>query len=143
LPIVLVQHTNILYHHFMSGQPFRDTAKRIADAGRDYISMSVESDRARSHGWWRNVIEYGPWKGPGSTRVGPPDPEALPGIAKLFGTTPDQVAVMIAADWYGVYPDSEVSPRALQLSPILDSLDDEDAKIVEHLARRLARTGTA
>lgn len=124
------------YPFHMSKYPFRDTARDIART-KDYITMSVESDRARSHGWWRNVVEHGPWRGPGSSRVGPPDPEALPGIAKLFGTTPSQVAVMVAADWYGVYPDTDISGRTLQLGPILDSLNEKDARLVEAVARRL------
>jgi hypothetical protein len=104
----------------------------------DFLDMSVGSDRARSHGWWRNIVEWGAWNGPGSGRVGPPDPEALPGIAKLFQTTEEQVAAMVAADWYGVHPDTEASARALSLSPTLDKLDEADADLLETLARRLA-----
>jgi hypothetical protein len=100
--------------------------------------MSFDSQRARSHGWWKNLVEHGAWQGPNTTRVGPPDREALPGIAKLFGTTVDQVAAMVAADWYEVYPDTEVSARALRLSPALDRLSEADAELVEKLAMRLA-----
>jgi hypothetical protein len=56
----------------------------------------------------------------------------------FFGTTEDQVSAMIAADWYGVHPDAEISARALRLSPALDSLSEADAELVETLARRLA-----
>jgi hypothetical protein len=122
----------------MSDTPFRETASKIARS-KDYITMSVESDRARSHGWWRNVIEYGAWHGPGSTRVGPPDPEALAGIAKLFGTSTKQVATMVAADWYDVHPDTEISSRTLRLGPAFDRLDESDAQIVETLIRRLTK----
>ena len=83
-------------------------------------------------------MEHGAWKGPNATRVGPPTPEALEGIAKLFKTSVEQVAAMVAADWYGVYPDADVSQWALRLSPILDQLDDADAELLDTLARRLA-----
>lgn len=123
----------------MTITPFRDTAQEIAKR-MDYISMSVEGGRARSHGWWRNLVEHGPWRGPGATRVGPPDPEALPGIAKLFGTSPDQVAKMVAADWYGVQQDEAVSAQALRLGPVLDRLSDSDADLLEALVRRLDKS---
>ncbi|MCO5994767.1 hypothetical protein [Actinoallomurus rhizosphaericola] len=123
----------------MSSSPFRDTARKIA-RNKDYYSMAWESDRARSHGWWKNLIEYGAWQGPpGGGRVGPPDPEALDGIAKLFGTTTERVSAMIAADWYGVRPDTDLSARVLSLGPVLDRLTDSDAELVEDLARRLAQ----
>ncbi len=99
--------------------------------------MSFDSQRARSHGWWKNLVEHGAWRGPNTIRVGPPDREALPGIAKLFGTSVEQVAAMVAADWYGVYPDADVSTRALRLSPTLDRLSDPDAELLEKLAKRL------
>ncbi|WP_329259541.1 hypothetical protein OG417_22775 [Actinoallomurus sp. NBC_01490] len=123
----------------MSSSPFRDTARKIA-RDKDYYTMAWESDRARSHGWWKNLVEYGAWRGPGSSRVGPPDPEALDGIAKLFGTTVERVSAMIAADWYGVRPDTDLSARVLSLGPVLDGLTDADAELVESLARRLAKT---
>jgi hypothetical protein len=122
----------------MTNTPFRDTAKKIA-RNMDYLDMSVRSNRARSHGWWRNLVEYGAWEGPGNNRVGPPTPEALAGIAALFETTEDQVSAMIAADWYGVQPDADVSARALRLGPLLDSLSEHDAELVEVVARRLAQ----
>ncbi len=101
--------------------------------------MSYESDRARSHGWWKNLVEHGAWGGRNGNRVGPPTPETLPGIAKLFGTTVEQVAAMVAADWYDVYPDADVSARALALGPTLDRIDESDAALLETLAKRLAR----
>lgn len=119
----------------MKDKPFWATATIVASR-MDYVSMQVNSDGARSHGWWRNLVENGPWGG--KSRVGPPGPEALPGIAKLFSTTPEQVAVMIAADWYGVHRDTAVSPRMLRLAPMIDRLDDADAGFVEMLAHRLA-----
>jgi hypothetical protein len=124
----------------MNTTPFRDTAKTISKK-KDYLTMSVECERARSHGWWKNLVEHGAWQGPGNNRVGPPDPDALPGIAKLFGTTREQVAAMIAADWYGVYPESDVSARALRLSPALDDMTESDAALFEALAQRLANGG--
>lgn len=106
---------------------------------KDYLTMSVECGRARSHTWWKRFVEQGAWgESPGYGRVGPPEPQALDGIARLFGTTRDQVAKMVAADWFGVHPETEVSTRVLRLSPVLDALDEADAKLVEALARRLA-----
>jgi len=122
--------------------PFREAARRIAVSGKDYISMSVLSDRARSHGWWRNVVEYGPWQGPGETRVGPPTPEAVHGIAKLFGTTPERVSEMIAADWYGVEKNSEFSARVKKLAPNIDLLDEADAELVDQMIRRFLANRT-
>jgi len=121
----------------MPTTPFKDIAKRIGRL-KDYQTMSHESDRARSHGWWKNLVEHGAWGGRNGNRVGPPTPETLPGIAKLFGTTVEQVSAMVAADWYGVYPDADVSPRALALSPTLDRMGESDAALLETLAKRLA-----
>jgi hypothetical protein len=120
----------------MSETPFWETAKKLA-RGTDYISMSVASDRARSHGWWRNLVEYGAWGGPGGTRVGPPDPESIPGIAKLFQATEEQVKAMIAADWYQVGQGSELSTRVQQLAPKIDQLNEADADLVAELIQRL------
>lgn len=100
--------------------------------------MQHGSDRARSHAWWKNLVEYGAWEGPG-VRVGPPSPEALAGIAKLFGTSEEQVCAMIAADWYGVHPDTELSARTQRLGPVLDKLSDSDADLVEAVAQRLSK----
>jgi hypothetical protein len=82
-------------------------------------------------------VERGPWGE--DDRVSPPGPETLAGFANLFGTTVEQVQVMIAADWYGVHPDVDISARALRLGPVLDGLEQGDADLVEALARRLAR----
>jgi len=100
--------------------------------------MSVECGRVRSHGWWRNLVEHGAWGGPGQTRVSPPAPETFEGIARLFGTSVEQVKAMIAADWYGVESNEGVPARVLRMSPLLDSLDESDAEMVEKLTRRLA-----
>jgi hypothetical protein len=130
----------IWYHANMTMTPFRDTAKKIyVELDRDYIAMQVGSNRARSHGWWRNLVEWGAWEGPGGTRVGPPTPESFEGIAKLFKTTVDEVRRMIAADWYGIRPEeqAEVSVRSRLLVPILEKLEAEDADLVEQIARRL------
>lgn len=117
--------------------PFTDIAARIAQ-DRGYLAMSVGSDGARSHTWWKRLVELGPWQTRGYGRLGPPDPEALDGIAKLFGTTAEQVAVMVAADWYGVRPTADVSARVRRLSPFLDRLNEADAELVGALVRRLA-----
>lgn len=106
----------------------------------DYIDMQVQSDKALSHAWWRRLVQDGPWgESSGTGRVNPPSPERLDGIGKLFGTTPDRVAQMIAADWYGVQTGVGVSARVLNLSHLIDDLSDEDAELVESLLRRLSR----
>ncbi|MFI2734767.1 hypothetical protein [Streptomyces sp. NPDC018711] len=120
----------------MTSTPFRDTVKSISRT-KDYIEMQVESDKARSHSWWRNVVEYGPWRGPGNTRVGPPTPDEFPGIAKLFGTSEEQVQAMIAADWYNIEPHGGVSPRVMNLAPMLDQLSDEQADALGVIVRAL------
>lgn len=130
---------NIVSPHnvLVSTTPFRDTARKIAKEN-DYIEMQVGCDSARSHAWWRNLVHYGAWNGPGTVRVGPPGPDTLPGIAKLFETSEEQVARMIAADWYGVFPETELSPRVQRLGPLFERLSEGDAELVERLARRLA-----
>jgi hypothetical protein len=45
---------------------------------------------------------------------------------------------MIAADWYGVHPDTEISTRVRRLAPALEALSEGDAELVDALARRLA-----
>lgn len=106
----------------------------------DYIDMSVQSGRALSHAWWRRLVQDGPWGASyGSGRVGPPSEERLDGIAQLFGTTRERVAQMIAADWYGVQTGVGVSARVLNLSHLIDALDDEDAALAERLLRRLVK----
>jgi hypothetical protein len=44
---------------------------------------------------------------------------------------------MVAADWYGVQPETEISDRVLRLTPILDSLDEADAELMKRLIHRL------
>jgi hypothetical protein len=122
----------------MSDTPFWDKARELAQS-IDYIDMSAKSDRALSHGWWRRLVLDGPWgEGSGAGRVNPPSPEKIDGIAKLFGTTSERVAQMIAADWYGVQRGIGVSDRVLNLSHVIDRLTDGDAALVEEVARRLA-----
>ena len=104
--------------------------------------MEYESGRARSQAWWRRLVERGPWgSGYNTGRVGPPDREALDGIADLFGTSPERVAEMVAADWYHVRIEREVSDRVLELSHVLDVLSDEDTHLIWHIALRLADEG--
>jgi len=123
----------------MNPTPFQDAAKTIARRyGRDYARMQVESKSARSHAWWRNLTIHGAWGGPGSTRVGPPTPEAIPGIAALFGTSEKHVKEMIAADWYRVQPDSTLSPQAQKIAASLEGLSDGDFELIESMARRLS-----
>ncbi|MGW2645030.1 hypothetical protein ACWC2T_08920 [Streptomyces sp. NPDC001393] len=125
----------------MASSPFRDTARTIARK-KDYISMSVECDRARSHSWWKNIAECGAWGvTSGGARVGPPTPDEFPGIAKLFGTTVEQVAAMVAADWYGQEPHGGVSPRVMNLAPLLDQLTPEQADALGLIVRSMVEPG--
>lgn len=125
----------------MSNTPFLDKVKELTQS-MDYTELQVHSDKALSHAWWRRLVQYGPWgEGPSTGRVTPPGPERIDGIAKLFGTTPDRVAQMIAADWYGVQPEAGVSARVLDLSHLIDALDDKDTALVESLLRRLSGRG--
>lgn len=84
-------------------------------------------------------MEHGPWQTRGYGRVAPPTPDKLEAIAKLFQTSTERVAAMIAADWYDVQPKTQVSARVLRIESMLDKLTDSDADMVEALARRLAR----
>lgn len=140
---VLCVHTHLCIHLqdvilvLMRATPFQDTARRIANT-MSFQAMSVRSEEVRSHGWWKNVVQNGAWGNAGVGRVGPPDRESIPGIAKLFGTTEDEVAFMIAADWYGVSDrDTDLSARAQKLGPVLDELTDDDMELVELLVDRL------
>jgi hypothetical protein len=100
--------------------------------------MQVDCDDARSHTWWKRLVEDGAWGSrPGVGRVGPPEPDTLGPIANLFGTTPERVAEMIATDWYGVHNETQVSNRVQNMSHLLDALGEEDAKLIETIARRL------
>ncbi|MFQ3555884.1 hypothetical protein QZN11_03595 [Streptomyces gramineus] len=66
-----------------------------------YEQMAEECGGTRSASWWRHVqLEE-------ADRFNPPPPKDLPGIAKLFGGTEEQVAAMIAQEFYGVsrFPD--------------------------------------
>jgi hypothetical protein len=120
----------------MTPTPFQETAQQIA-RNKSYVVMSADSGEARSHGWWKNLVEKGAWGSAGAGRVGPPDDKAIAGIAKLFGTSEEQVAAMIAADWYGVHGDADLSPRVQRLAPALDNLDQHDFDLVESLIDRL------
>lgn len=123
----------------MSSTPFQDAARDVARrTGDDYVRMQVDSEGARSHAWWRNLVRHGAWE-PAGSRVGPPTPEAIPGIAALFNTTEDQVARMIAADWYGVQSGSAVPAQAEKIAAVLGTLDQEDLDLVDDLVGRLAK----
>lgn len=99
--------------------------------------MSVNADQARSHSWLKNMAEQGAWGSAGSGRVGPPTPNEFPGLAKLLGTTPDAIAAMVAADFYGVDANGEYSARVQRMAPMIDSLSVDDANMVEGLVGRL------
>lgn len=44
---------------------------------------------------------------------------------------------MIAADWYEVEPNDGPSPRVMNMAPLLDSLDDEQADALSVLLRAM------
>lgn len=122
----------------MRQNPFRSKAREIHSRGYTYGQMAKMSGGVRKASWWNNLVLYGPWKGPRDARVAPPTPETIPAIAAFFGLTPEEVAAMIAADWYGVYPPPEVHPQVQQMQAAIATLSAKDARRVEDLARRLA-----
>ena len=100
--------------------------------------MDLGSDRARSHSWWKKLAERDAWgMTGGGGRVGPPGPDAIPGIAKLFGTDETTVRQMIAADWFGVHPDQPLTPGVQRIVPLLTGLSLESLDVVAALVVRL------
>jgi hypothetical protein len=69
-------------------------------------------------------------------RVGPPDRNAVNGIATLLGSTPGRVNEMVAEEWYGVAM-TDQSARVRGLSSRLDALGSDDAALVERIVQRL------
>jgi hypothetical protein len=61
----------------------------------------------------------------------------IAGIAKLFGTTQQQVRAMITEEWFGIAPD-EVSNRVRRLAPQINGLEEGDFELVEALVNRLS-----
>lgn len=100
--------------------------------------MSRESLGIRSDSWWNAIALHGAWGGGPSARVGPPPPETFEGIAHLFRVTEEEVQAMIAADWYGAYPEQQTSPAAQRLEAPLSQLSAKDLDLVEGIVRRLA-----
>ncbi|MFH9038885.1 hypothetical protein ACH4FA_05910 [Streptomyces sp. NPDC017966] len=97
-----------------------------------YEQMAEESGGARSASWWRHVqLEQ-------TDRFNPPPPKDLPGIAKLFGGTEEQVAAMIAHEFYGVTRFPELrSERERRFARDLNALSEKDADLVLELVKRL------
>ncbi|MFD0001386.1 hypothetical protein ACFVJ4_03040 [Streptomyces sp. NPDC127178] len=98
-----------------------------------YEQMAEESGGTRSASWWRHVqLEQ-------SDRFNPPPPKDLPGVAKLFGATEEQVAAMIAHEFYGVtrFPNPR-SERERRFAEDLNALSEEDADLVLRLVKRLS-----
>jgi len=98
-----------------------------------YADLEAGSDRARSTAWFNNLVNRGP------EAVSPPTQETFAGFARLFGVTPQDVALMIAEEWYGARQ-TELSARVRGLAPRLDRLSNEDAALVEALVQRLQPT---
>lgn len=97
--------------------------------GKTYQQMEAETQRVRSFTWFYNVAigQY----------VRPPKVEEFDRFAALFGVTPEQVGLWVAEEWFGI-THHDVSSRVRALEPVLDALTDEDAEMIEKLARRLA-----
>jgi hypothetical protein len=121
----------------MTKTPFQDSLQQLNRSGKDWVTMSVEADRARSHSWLKNMAEQGAWGSTGGGRVGPPTPDEFGGLAKLLGTTADQVAAMVVADFYGIDSGAGFSARVQRIAPTIDELAEEDAEVIERLATRL------
>ncbi|MFE1285977.1 hypothetical protein [Streptomyces sp. NPDC058751] len=97
-----------------------------------YEQMCDQSGGTRSASWWRHVqLEH-------TDLYNPPPPKDIPGIARLFGATEEQVAGMIAREFYGVsrYPNLR-SERERHFAPYLNALSEEDADLVLDLVKRL------
>jgi hypothetical protein len=103
-----------------------------------YEQMAEESGGTRGASWWRHVqLEQ-------TDRFIPPPPKDLPGIAKLFGGTEEQVAAMIAHEFYGVtrFPNLR-SERELRFAKDLNALSEEDTELMLELVKRLNREADA
>lgn len=85
------------------------------------------------------MAEHGAWGRGGAGRVGPPTPDQFPGLARLLGTSEDQIAAMVVADFYKVDTGNEFSARVRRLAPKLENLAEDDADMVEELVARLSR----
>ncbi|MFJ4469179.1 hypothetical protein ACIP2X_17025 [Streptomyces sp. NPDC089424] len=109
--------------------PFRDRVLELHKSMR-YTDMAQACDKVRQESWWNEVAN--------GKDVGPPYRDRdIDGIAKLFQTTADQVRAMVAEQWLGVAP-AHLSDRVKRLAPQIDSLDGDDAELVEAFTDRLA-----
>jgi hypothetical protein len=71
----------------MYDKPFTSRVQHLFKF-RTYEQMAEESAGTRSASWWRHVqLEQ-------TDRYNPPPPKDVPGIAKLFGATAEQVSAM-------------------------------------------------
>ncbi|NAS21497.1 hypothetical protein GT755_07330 [Herbidospora sp. NEAU-GS84] len=122
-----------------SPEPFRARVQTLKAAGMSYVDMYLGCERVRSDSWWNSVALHGAWGGPKSARVGPPAPETWEGIAKLFGTSKDDVAAMIAADWYGTGA-TDVQPEDSRRAGAMTQLSDDDLALLDRIAARLGST---
>ncbi|WP_131979329.1 hypothetical protein [Jiangella ureilytica] len=114
----------------MTTQPFRDAVRGLNRRGVRFMDMAIRSNEARSSSWFNNLAN--------GKVVSPPTPEIVPDLARLLERTPEQVAAMVAEDWYGVRVD-ETSPRVRHLAPAIDNLSDEDFETVDKLITRFVR----
>ncbi|GHK03705.1 hypothetical protein SY2F82_55020 [Streptomyces sp. Y2F8-2] len=118
----------------MTEKPFTRRVQHLFEHVYTYEQMAEKSGGTRSASWWRHVqLEQ-------TDQYNPPPPRDLPGIAKLFGTTVEGVAAMIAQEFYGVtkFPNPR-SDRERIFSRDLNALSEEDAQLVLKLVKRLGR----
>lgn len=118
----------------MTDKPFTRRVQHLFEHVYTYEQLAKESGGTRSASWWRHVqLEQ-------TNLYNPPPPKDLPGIAKLFGTTVEGVAAMVAQEFYGVtkFPDHR-SDREREFRRDLNALSEEDAQLVLDLVKRLGR----
>lgn len=116
----------------MTDKPFTRRVQHLFEHVYTYEQMSEESGGTRSASWWRHVqLEQ-------TDQYNPPPPKDLQGIAKLFGTTVESVAAMIAQEFYGVskFPNPR-SDREHAFSRHLRELSEEDTQLALELIKRL------
>ncbi|MFI6392490.1 hypothetical protein [Nonomuraea sp. NPDC050540] len=98
----------------METRPFTNEARKIRSEGYSYKDMADGCRGARSTAWWHALIN--------EKACQPPPPQAVPQIAALFGLPHEEVAAMIALEWYGVRPHSGHSTRADALAGLYDQM---------------------
>ncbi|GGW79571.1 hypothetical protein GCM10010383_03950 [Streptomyces lomondensis] len=118
-----------MLHGMTNRYAFTERARTLASY-MTLAEMEAGCDHVRKASWWSRITRF-------DESVQPPVyDEEIAGIAKLFGTTREQVRAMIAEEWLGVAPE-KVSSRVKRIMPQVDALEDADFKMVEQLVNRL------